>query len=60
MDSLQKTIKELRQELSNKQAEIDYLKAKLFGSVHEKLKVPFPGQMNLFQEELPDDRIQKL
>ncbi|MEY8269034.1 hypothetical protein AALA79_22105 [Lachnospiraceae bacterium 64-25] len=32
MDSLQKTIEDLRQELSNKQAEVDYLKAKLFGS----------------------------
>jgi predicted RNase H-like nuclease (RuvC/YqgF family) len=32
MDALQKTIKDLRQELSNKQAEVDYLKAKLFGS----------------------------
>ena len=28
MDSLQKTIEELRQELNNKQAEVDYLKAK--------------------------------
>ena len=60
IDSLQKTIEELRQELSNKQAEIDYLKAKLFGSSREKLKVPFPGQMNLFQEELPDDRIPEI
>lgn len=32
MDALQKTIEDLRQELSNKQAEVDYLKAKLFGS----------------------------
>ena len=31
IDSLQKTIEDLRQELSNKQAEVDYLKAKLFG-----------------------------
>ena len=56
MDSLQKTIENLRQELSSKQAEVDYLKAKLFGSSSEKSKAPFPGQMNLF-EELPDDRI---
>ena len=55
MDSLQKTIEELRQELSNKQAEVDYLKAKLFGSSSEKCKSPFPGQMNLF-EEMPDER----
>lgn len=59
MDSLQKTIEELRQELSNKQAEVDYLKAKLFGSSSEKLKSPFPGQMNLF-EEMPDDRIPEI
>ena len=59
MDSLQKTIEELRQELSNKQAEVDYLKAKLFGASSEKLKVPFPGQINLF-EEMPDDRIPEI
>ncbi|MDE7249287.1 MAG: IS66 family transposase [Lachnospiraceae bacterium] len=52
MDSLNKTI----EELGNKQAEVDYLKAKMFGSSSEKLKAPFPGQMNLFAEELPDDR----
>lgn len=56
MDSLQKTIEELRQELSNKQAEVDYLKAKLFGSSSEKCISPFPGQMNLF-EEMPDERV---
>ena len=60
MDSLQKTIEDLRQELSNKQAEVDYLKARLFGSSSEKLKAPFPGQMNLFAEELPDDRIPEI
>ena len=59
MDFLQKTIKDLRQELSNKQAEVDYLKAKLFGSSSEKLKSPFPGQMNLF-EEMPDNRIPEI
>ena len=59
IDSLQKTIEDLRQELSNKQAEVDYLKAKLFGSSSEKLKAPFPGQINLF-EELPDDRIPEI
>lgn len=57
MESLQKTIEDLRQELCNKQAELDYLKSKLFGSSSEKGKVPFPGQMNLFEAELPDDRI---
>lgn len=60
MDSLQKTIEGLRQELSNKQAEVDYLKAKLFGSSSEKYKVPFPGQMNLFEEELTDDRVPEI
>ena len=60
MDSLQKTIEDLRQELSSKQAEVDYLKAKLFGSSSEKRKAPFPGQMNLFAEELPDDRIPEI
>ncbi|MBD5490326.1 MAG: hypothetical protein HDR13_16335 [Lachnospiraceae bacterium] len=59
MDSLQKTIEDLRQELSNKRAEVDYLKAKLFGSSSEKLKAPFPGQMSLF-EEMPDERIPEI
>ena len=59
IDSLQKTIEDLRQELSNKQAEVDYLKAKLFGSSSEKRGAPFPGQLNLF-EELPDDRIPEI
>ena len=59
MESLQKTIEGLRQELGNKQAEVDYLKAKLFGSSSEKLKSPFPGQMNLF-EEMPDDRLPEI
>ena len=39
----------LRQELGNKQAEVDYLKSKLFDSSSEKLKSPFPGQMKLFE-----------
>ena len=60
MDSLQKIIEDLHQELSNKQAEVEYLKAKLFGSSSEKLKPPFPGQMTLFEEELPDDRIPEI
>ena len=54
MESLNRTIEELRQELVNKQAEVDYRKAKLFGVSSEKLKASFPGQMNLFQELLPD------
>ena len=60
MDALQKTIEDLRQELSNKQAEVDYLKAKLFGSSSEKLKSPIPGQMNLFETEPEDDRIPEI
>lgn len=56
MDALQKTIDDLRQDLSNKQAEIDYLKAKLFGASSEKRRAPIPGQLNLFEEDLPDDR----
>ena len=55
MDSLNKTIEELRQELRNQKAENDYLKSKLFGSSSEK--TPFPGQLNLFMEEPADDRI---
>lgn len=54
MDSLQKTIENLRQELSNKVAENEYLKSKLFGSSSEK--TPFPGQLDLFMNELSDDR----
>lgn len=59
MDFLQKTIEGLRQELNNEQAEVDYLKAKLFGSSSEKCKGPFPRQMNLFGE-LPDERIPEI
>ena len=52
-------IDDLRQELSNKQAEVDYLKAKLFGAFSEKLKAPFPEQMNLFEEQ-QDERIPEI
>ena len=38
MESLQKTIDDLRQELGNKQAATDYLKAKLFGASSESLR----------------------
>lgn len=55
MESLNRTIEELRQELRNQKAENDYLKSKLFGSSSEK--TPFPGQLNLFMDELADDRI---
>ena len=55
MDSLNKTIEELRQELKNQKAENDYLKSKLFGSSSEK--TPFPGQLHLFMEDTQDDRI---
>ena len=55
MESLNKIIEELRQELRNQKAENDYLKSKLFGSSSEK--TPFPGQLNLFMDELAEDRI---
>lgn len=58
MDSLQKTIEQLRQELSNKQDELDYFKAKLFGSSSEKMKAPFPGQLSMFEQD--DDRIPEI
>lgn len=54
MESLQDTIDELRRELKNRTNEIEYLKGKLFGSSSEK--TPFPGQLNLFMDELTDDR----
>lgn len=60
MESLQKTIEDLRQELSNKQAELAYLKNKMFGSSSEKQKDPFPGQMNLFDSDLQDERIPEI
>lgn len=49
MAGLQKTIDNLRLELSNKQSELDYCKAKLFGASSEKSKTPFPGQLNLLE-----------
>ena len=56
MDDLRKMIAGLQQTLNNKQAEIDYLKSKMFGSSSEKGKVLIPGQMNLLTEDLEDDR----
>lgn len=55
MTELRQLIDELKQLNANKQAEIDLLKAKLFGSSSEKGKIITPGQMNLL-EDLPDDR----
>ncbi len=60
MSSLQKTIEDLHQQLSNKQAELDYCKAKLYGASSERFQPPFPGQMNLFETEPVDDRIPEL
>jgi hypothetical protein len=34
--------------ISNLQAQLEYLKQKLFGSTSEIRKSPFPGQMNIF------------
>ena len=56
MNDLRKMIAGLQQTLNNKQAEIDYLKSKMFGSSSEKGKVLIPGQMNLLTEDLEDDR----
>ena len=59
MAGLQKTIDNLCLELSNKQSELDYCKAKLFGASSEKSKTPFPGQLNLFGD-MEDDRTPEL
>lgn len=59
MAGLQKTIDNLRLELSNKQSELDYCKAKLFGASSEKSKTPFTGQLNLFGD-MEDDRTPEL
>ena len=59
MAGLQKTIDNLRLELSNKQSELEYCKAKLFGASSEKSKTPFPGQLNLFGD-MEDDRTPEL
>lgn len=55
IESLKKTMedrdakeKEKDQLISNLQAQLDYLKAKLFGTSSEKHRIEFPGQMNLF------------
>ena len=52
--SLRKTIEQLQLDLENKTAENAYLKGKLFGSSSEKTKLPFPGQLGLFDT---DDRV---
>ena len=57
MDSLRKTIEKLRLDLENKTAENEYLKAKLFGSSSERTKMPFPGQLSLFDA---DDRVPEI
>ncbi len=59
METLQKTIDHLQQELANKNSELDYLKAKLFGSSSERSKMPFPGQIGLFDAE-GDDRVPEI
>lgn len=60
METLQKTIEQLRQDLANKNAEVEYLKAKLFGSSSEKSKLPFPGQISLFDTDGDDGRIPEI
>ncbi len=59
METLQKTIDHLQQELANKNSEFDYLKAKPFGSSSERSKMPFPGQIGLFDAE-GDDRVPEI
>ena len=59
ISGLQKTIDNLNLQLANKDAELNYLKSKLFGSSSEKFKTPIPGQLSLF-EELNDDRTPEL
>lgn len=59
ISSLQKTIDNLNLQLANKDAELDYLKSKLFGASSERFKTPIPGQLSLF-EELNDDRTPEL
>lgn len=59
METLQKTIDHLQQELANKNSELNYLKAKLFGSSSERSKMPFPGQIGLFDAE-GDDRVPEI
>ena len=44
METLQKTIDHLQQELSNKNSELDYLKAKLFGSSSERSRCLSPDR----------------
>ena len=58
--NLNETINGLQNQISNLTEMIMLLRKEKFGSSSEKYKVPFPGQMNLFQEELPDDRIPEL
>lgn len=57
MESLRKTIEQQQLDLENKTAEIAYLKGKLFGSSSEKAKLPFPGQISLFDT---DDRVPEI
>ena len=57
MESLRKTIEQQQLDLENKTAEIAYLKGKLFGSSSEKTKLPFPGQISLFDT---DDRVPEI
>ena len=59
ISGLQKTIDNLNLQLANKDAELNYLKSKLFGSSSERFKTPIPGQLSLF-EELNDDRTPEL
>ncbi len=42
--------------IANLQAQLDFLKNKVFGSTSEKRKQEIPGQMDLFSEMYPDEK----
>lgn len=61
--SLQKMLEESNakndakdQLISNLQAQLDYLKNKMFGSTSESKKDVFPGQMSLFADDVDTDK----
>ena len=61
MAGLQKTIDNLRLELSNKQSELDYCKAKLFGASSEKSKTPFEFLLESRpNEKMTDEQLDSL
>lgn len=53
LDELTTLIKEKDAVIANLNAQLDFLKNKLYGSTSEKNK-PFPGQYSLFDDEEPE------